>query len=71
MAFLSYILSWPIIYMSHAFMHRIDPMDKWLTVWVALQLTTTKGFAWAAMKLFDEPLRAWLTNLGPTGTRYR
>jgi len=56
-----YILHWPIIDLTRGLLGQVDPDGRYLALWAPLQVTLAVSIAWTAMKLFDEPVRAWLT----------
>ncbi|HEV7692973.1 MAG TPA: acyltransferase [Hyphomonadaceae bacterium] len=56
-----YILHWPIIDLTRGLFGQIDPEGRYLALWAPLQIALAVSIAWLAMKLYDEPVRAWLT----------
>lgn len=56
-----YILHWPFMGITRDLFRKIDPQSQWFPHWVVLQLMLVITIAWAAMKLIDEPVRAWLS----------
>jgi peptidoglycan/LPS O-acetylase OafA/YrhL len=56
-----YILHWPIVDLSRGLLANIDPDGRYIALWMPLQIALVVAVAWFAMKLFDEPVRAWLT----------
>jgi peptidoglycan/LPS O-acetylase OafA/YrhL len=56
-----YILHWPVIDLTRSLLGKIDPEGRYIALWMPLQIALVVSLAWFAMKLFDEPVRAWLT----------
>lgn len=56
-----YILHWPVIDLTHGLLSKVDPDGRYVALWMPLQIALVVSIAWFAMKLFDEPVRAWLT----------
>ena len=42
---------------------RFNPHAHWLPLWWTLQVAGAIAIAWPAMKLYDEPVRAWLSRV--------
>ncbi|MDP3739937.1 MAG: acyltransferase [Hyphomonadaceae bacterium] len=57
-----YITHRPILEMTTAVFQRFAP-DVDYRIWEAVQIVLFVAFAWAALKLFDEPVRAWLQKI--------
>lgn len=58
-----YILHKPMLELTTAVFHKLDPTGALTFVWVPLQYVIFIGAAWAAFKLIDEPVRKRLTAL--------
>jgi peptidoglycan/LPS O-acetylase OafA/YrhL len=56
-----YILHWPVIDLTRGLLGQADPDGRYLALWAPLQIALAVSVAWLAMKLFDEPVRGWLT----------
>lgn len=56
-----YILHKPLLEITTHAILKIDPAGTAMVLWVPLQFAFFIGVAWIALKVIDEPLRAWLT----------
>jgi peptidoglycan/LPS O-acetylase OafA/YrhL len=56
-----YILHKPMLEASTSILHKLDPAGTLIPLWIPLQFALFIGAAWVALKIIDEPVRAWLT----------
>jgi peptidoglycan/LPS O-acetylase OafA/YrhL len=55
-----YILHYPVIRLFSTFIRSFDLRGVAFGAAIAIEMISAVGFAFVAMKLFDEPVRAWL-----------
>ena len=64
-----YIIHTPLMGVTGRIIARIDPTLTWQPLWIAGQALIFIAISWAFVKLYDEPVRAWLTARAKAGLR--